>query len=342
MEKSQYGRLPDGQAVGRYVLRNHNGMEAEILTLGGALNRLLVPGREGSLADVVLGFDDLASRMAHSDYQGELVGRFANRIAGGRFTLKGVSYQLPCNDKTGCLHGCGELSRRVWQAQEKGENRLALSIYSHHGSNGFPGCVTVRVVYTLTQDNMLEIVYSAKSDRDTIISLTNHAYFNLAGFEGGDVLSHMLEINADAYLPLNEQGLPTGEVRPVAGTPFDFRAPKRIGRDLLSNAELEQCGGYDHNYCLAASGFRKAARAWEPQSGRAMTVYTDMPGMQLYIGNALPGHPGKNGVPMGPYSGFCLETQQYPDSPNRPEFPSSVLRPGDAFVSSTRFAFTVE
>ena len=333
-----YGRMPSGEEVLAYTLTRGK-LSARILTYGATLDALWVPDREGRLGNILLGFDSLEDRMARSSYQGETVGRYANRIAGAKFTLNGKEYALTANEKgRTCLHGGGEFSHTVWAA-EPGEREdyscLRLTYTSPAGSMGFPGTVEADALYLLDEDGLC-ITYSARTDVKTPVNMTNHAYFNLAC--EGDVLGHVLQINAEAYLPIDECSIPMGEVRPVEGTAFDFRAAKPIGQDITSNdPQLIQCKGYDHNFCIAGDAKTPAAIVYEPGSGRRMELCTNQPGVQLYTGNFL-NAPGKDGKQ---YSGFCLETQAWPDSPNRPEFRPYMLIPGKEYFASTTLAFGI-
>lgn len=343
--KTLFGTLPGGRPVDCYTIENQNGARAEILTYGGTLNRLYMPDRDGVLADVLIGFDTLEGHLKYSDYQGMLVGRYANRIADGTFLLNGEEYHVTKNEnKMTCLHGGGEFSHAVWDAQPLGENALRLSYESPEGAQGFPGRVAARVVYTLTEDHALRIDYYAESNQDTILNLTNHAYFNLGGYDAGEISGHILRLNASHFTPTDARNIPTGELRDVDATPFDFREPKAIGDGIDSDyAPVASCKGYDHNFCIDHwdGTLREAGEVYEPRSGRVMRVLTDLPGVQLYTGNFLKGHPGKGGKPVARRTGFCLETQYYPDTPNQPGFPTCVFRAGEAFKSTTEFRFSV-
>jgi aldose 1-epimerase len=322
--KTLYGTMPGGRAVEAYTLDNGT-LRAEILTFGAALNRLFAPGRDGQMGNVLSTFDSLEARIAGSQYQGEIVGRYANRIAGAKFTLDGKDCHVTPNEANGnCLHGGGEFSRGLWQAKPLGGNALELAFASPAGAHGFPGEVGAVVRYTLA-GNSLIIEYQAASDADTVLNLTNHAYFNLAG--QGDILGHVLRIDAPHYLPIGANSIPTGELRAVQGTPFDFTRPKPIGQDLFANdPQLRQVGGYDHNFCNPGK-----IEAYEPVTGRKMAVGTDLPGVQFYTGNNLP----------VPHTAFCLETQAWPDSPN--QWPAQcLLRAGEAYRTTTRFDFSAE
>lgn len=339
----------DGTPIDLYTLTNAHGAAAAIMTYGGSLVSLRVPDRAGQLADVVLGFDQLAPYTGAHPYFGALIGRYGNRIANGRFSLNGTTYTLAQNNGPNNLHG-GPLGfdRAIWRAQPRtdgAEPSLALHHTSPDGDQGFPGTLHVTVVYTLTADNALRVEYQATAEQDTVVNLTNHSYFNLAG--AGDVLSHTLQLAAARFVPVNGDLIPTGELRPVAGTPMDFRAPMPIGaRIAADDAQLRAAnGGYDHTWVLDTghTGLALAARVAEPTSGRVMEVYTTQPGVQFYSGNFLDGTlVGKNGQRYGKHAGLCLETQHFPDSPNQPQFPSTLLRPGETYRETTVFRFGVE
>jgi len=331
MGKTHYGTMPDGRAVEAYTLDNGL-LQAEILTFGAALNRLSAPDRNGKMDNILLTFDSLEERIAGSQYQGEVVGRYANRIAGAQFALNGKEYRVTPNEKNGnCLHGGGEFSRGLWQASPVGGSAVELTFDSPAGAHGFPGSVRATVRYALVGRSLV-IKYEARSNADTILNLTNHAYFNLAG--GGDILSHELQITANCYLPIDANSIPTGALRAVAETPFDFRQPKPIGRDIFADdSQLQQVGGYDHNFCNPYYYYYNPARVSvsEPLSGRRMSVTTDLPGVQLYTGNNLP----------IPHTAFCLETQAWPDSPN--QWPDQcLLKAGDTYQTTTQFDFSVK
>ncbi len=340
IEKKLFGTTAGGTDVYSYTITNANGMRAVILTYGGALQALFVPDKHGKMRDVLIGFDDMDGFETRCNYQGLLVGRYCNRIADGRFSIGSKTYDVTRNEKgVTCLHGGGEFSRAVWDARVLSENAVELRYVSADGAEGFPGEMETTVVYTLTDENELILDYKARCTADSYINLTNHAYFNLAGFDGGDILPTELTLRASHYLPTDERSIPTGELRDVTGTAFDFRKAKPIGRDIgADDAQLLQCRGYDHNYCLDA-GDGAAAEAYCPASGIRMQMFTDLPGVQLYTGNFLSGNAGKKGLPMGKHAGFCLETQYYPDTPNRPEFPSCLYKAGEVYTSRTSFKF---
>lgn len=343
IEKTTFGTTKEHESVELYTLRNSCGASAGILTYGGTLHSLNMPDKIGHIKDILIGFDDLKGHLERSNYQGQLVGRYANRIANGEFKINGKKYCVTKNEKgTTCLHGGGEFSHTVWDVLSTGDDFIKLGYTSPAGSHGFPGELKTEVIYTLTADNELVIDFSAVSDEDTVINLTNHAYFNLGGFDAGNVLGHILQINADHFTPTDKSSIPTGELFPVQGTPFDFSQPKQIGLDITADSEqLKNCKGYDHNFCLnERSPDISAAVVWEPVSGRVMEVFTDLPGVQLYTGNFLADVPGKGGTVMKQHSGFCLETQYFPDTPNQPGFPQCIFKAGEEFKSRTSFKFS--
>jgi len=330
-----------------YTLTNSKGVTAAITNYGGILVSLKVPDRAGQLADVVLGFDTLDGYLKGHPYFGAIIGRYGNRIAKARFTLNGVEYRLAPNEGENSLHGgIKGFDKAVWTAKEiDGGKALELSYLSKDGEEGFPGNLAVKVTYSLNDENELKIDYTATTDKDTVVNLTNHSYFNLAGQGEGDVLDHVVTINADRFTPVDSKLIPTGELRSVAGTPFDFRTPHRIGERINDRDEQLILGrGYDHNFVLnrTGEGLALAARVVEPKTGRVMEVLTTEPGMQFYTGNFLDSITGKGGKVYKQRYGFCLETQHFPDSPNKPEFPSVVLKPGQEYRSTTIYRFSVE
>ena len=338
VKQNLFGFTDDGREVTKYTIKNKGGSFVELLTYGATWLSCFVPDRDGVYQDVLLGFDDMDGHEHRSNYQGQFVGRFANRIANGRFTLDGVTYQVVQNEGgIKSLHSNGEFSHAVFDAETVGDDAVAFTFTSPDGTFGFPGTVKATVTYTFTDENEMVIDYRAVSDKTTLINLTNHAYFNLGGCNSGDVLGHEMMIDADAFTPTTPDSIPTGEIRSVECTPFDFRQPKPIGRDIGADYDqLIACKGYDHNYCLnPGSGVK--VRVYEPKSGRTLSMTTDRPGVQLYTGNFLDGKKGKSGCPMTKHAGFCLETQYYPDTPNQPDFPSCVLEPGKTFKSLTIF-----
>jgi aldose 1-epimerase len=346
--KSPFGRTTDGREVYLYTLSNKNGMEVALTNYGGAIVSMKVPDRTGRFADVVLGYDQLAGyESKENPYFGAIVGRYANRIGKGRFTLDGKQYQLPLNNGPNSLHGgIAGFNKRVWESADRSDStgqHLTLRYLSKDGEEGYPGDLAVTVVYTLTDDNELRIEYSATTDKDTVLNLTNHSYFNLAGQGEGDILGHQMMLAANSFTPVDETLIPTGELRNVSGTPFDFRQPMAIGARINPPAEQLKFGrGYDHNFVLRDNRGKLAiaARVLEPKSGRVMEVLTDQPGIQFYSGNFLDGTiRGKGGKVYGHRYGFCLETQHFPDSPNHLEFPSTELKPGQTFRSTTVYRF---
>ena len=339
--------MSDGQEVHLYTLTNSNGMQVAITNYGARIVSILAPDRNGKMADVVLGFDNLPDYMKYNTYFGALVGRYANRIGGAKFTLDGKLYHLPVNNGPNSLHGgIKGFDKRFWAAEEiQGEEpSLAMTYSSKDGEEGYPGNLQAKVVYTLTKDNSLKIDYSATTDKDTVINLTNHSYFNLAGEGNGDVLKQVLMINSGKITPADSTQIPTGKIMDVAGTPFDFRKPTPIGARInADNQQLKIGKGYDINYILdrKGPGLEVAARAYDPESGRELEVYTTEPGIQFYSGNFLDGSVhGKRGKAYGSRSAFCLETQHYPDSPNHANFPTTELKPGQTFHEVTVFKFS--
>lgn len=338
----------DGRSVEAYLLSNRNGMRAEVMTYGATLLSLTALDRKRELDDVVLGYHDLEDYVRDMAYLGCIVGRYANRIACGRFDLDGRTYQLSLNDGPNHLHG-GKLGfgKRMWEVEDvAGETKLSLNYVSPDGEEGYPGTLTATVTYSLTDDNVLAITYSAVTDRATIVNLTNHSYFNLSGKRDTDILKHILTINADRFTPIDLTLIPTGELRNVAGTPMDFRTPTRIGQRIDDDDEQIRFGlGYDHNFVINGEpgSLCFAARLAEPISGRIMEVWTTEPGLQFYTGNFLDGlRVGKNGIRYRRRHALCVETQHFPDSPNHPHFPSTVLRPGERYLSVTELRFLVE
>ncbi len=348
IKRADFGKMPDGQSVELYTLTNRNGMQVAITNYGGKVVKLLVPDRQGKMADVALGFDDLKGYLGNDPFFGTLVGRYANRIGNARFKLDGVEYKLEANDGRNSLHGGSHgFDKKVWKAKELpgAEPGLELTCLSKDGEESYPGNLSATVVYTLTNKNALRIDYKATTDKDTVVNLTNHSYFNLAGQGNGDILGTELTINADRFTPADSTLIPTGELRKVEGTPLDFRQLTPIGARINADDEQMKFGkGYDHNFVLnrKGPGLVLAARAIDPRSGREMDVYTTQPGVQFYTGNFLDGSvKGKGGVAYAKRSGFCLETQHFPDSPNKPNFPSAELKPGQTYHEITVFKFSV-
>lgn len=336
--------MPDGQPVELFTLRNAHGLEARITNFGGILVSLKTPDRNGNLADIVLGFDTFDEYLHTKRYFGATVGRFANRIAKAKFKLDETEYKLAKNSGENSIHGgVRGFYKMLWKAREVSTDppTLELTYLSKDGEEGFPGNLTTVVTYTLTANDELRIDYRAETDKNTVVNFTNHSFFNLAGQGNGTVLDHVVAIDADRVTPVGAGLIPTGEILPVAGTPFDFRTPVAIGAHIHDDdPQLKVAKGFDHNWVLnhPAGQLGFAARVVEPKSGRTMEVFTTEPGMQFYTGNTLDGT-GKGGKAYPPYSGFCMETQHFPDSPNQAAFPSTVLRPGEQFHSTTVFRF---
>ena len=349
LKKSSFGKTPEGRQVDLYTLTNAKGVEVKITNFGGIVVSVKVPDRNGKVADVVLGYDSLDGYINDKAYFGALVGRYGNRIAHGQFVLDGVTYKLAKNNGENSLHGGVKgFNKAVWDAREvasKDGPSLQLNYLSKDGEEGYPGNLKVQVVYTLTDANELKIDYSATTDKKTVVNLTNHSYFNLAGQGTGDILAHELTIQADRFTPVDAGLIPTGELQPVERTPFDFRQKTAIGARINADDEQLKLGkGYDHNWVLNHTAeFSLAARAVEPNSGRVLEVWTTQPGVQFYTGNFLDGTVvGKGGKAYAFRSAFCLETQHFPDSPNHPEFPATVLNPGERYHQVTAYKFLTE
>jgi aldose 1-epimerase len=348
IEERGFGTTADGKAVSQYTLRNASGATIKVITYGGIITEIHVPDKDGKLDDVTLGFDSLKGYLAGHPYFGALVGRYANRIGKGRFTLDGKEYTLATNNGPNHLHGGTKgFDKVVWEATMHGVKTqgpyVTLHYLSRDGEEGYPGNLDLTVTYTWSDKNELTIDYTATADKPTPINLTNHAYFNLAGIHGGDILGHELMIPAEKYTPTDDTLIPTGKIEPVEGTPFDFRTQKAIGKDI---AQIKADPvGYDLNYVLNNNDQKLvlAARVTEPKTGRVMEVHTTQPGIQFYSGNFLDGSlNGKGGVAYKKHYGFCLETQHFPDSPNHPNFPSTILKPGETFKSTTRYTFSAK
>lgn len=340
MEKKHFGTLPTGKSVEQYTLCA-GALSCDILTYGGTIRSLRVPDRHGTPTDIVLGFDTLDGYLRQDKYIGALIGRFANRIGESRFTLDGAEYVLPSNDGRSHLHGgYNGFDKQLWTVEDATEQSLTLSLYSPDGQEGYPGNLTVRVTYSLGAD-ALTLRYHATSDRATPCSLTSHSYFNLSGHASGTVEDQSIQIFADHYTPTDAASIPTGAVESVDGTPMDLRRPTAIGA-MIDDPLLSDAGGYDHNWVLKSGALRPAACAYSPVTGITLEVATTMPGIQFYSGNYLDGCPvGKDGAPYRRRCGFCLETQFFPDTPNRPNFPSCTLVPGTEQSHTTVFSFSV-
>jgi aldose 1-epimerase len=346
LQKQSFGKTPEGAAIDLYVLTNKKGAVVTITNYGGHVTSVRVPDRAGKLADVVLGFDHLEGYLKSTSHFGGIIGRYGNRIAKGAFTLGGQTYTLARNNGENHLHGgIKGFDHVVWQGKEiasKEGPSVEFERVSKDGEEGYPGNLTVRVRYTWTDKNELKIGYSATTDKLTVVNLTNHSYFNLAGAGSGDILGHQLRIAASRFTPVDAGLIPTGELRPVKGTPFDFTKLTAIGERIDHNDEQLKLGrGYDHNFVLNSPGkLALAAEVHEPKSGRTLEVWTTEPGLQFYAGNFLDGSAkGKGGHAYGFRHGFCLETQHFPDSPNKPKFPSTALKPGAQYRTTTVYKF---
>ena len=351
VEKASYGTTKDGEQVDIYTMKNDNGMIVKFLSYGGIITEMDVPDRSGQNGDAVLGFNNLADYETKSPYFGAIIGRYANRIGGAKFTLDGVEYKLPANDGPNSLHGGDKgFDKRVWAVKPvqagAGSAAAELTYVSKDGEEGYPGNLTVHVTYTLTNANEFRMDYEATTDKPTVINLTNHAYFNLAGNGSGSIEGQLMMINADRYTPIDSTLIPTGELAPVAGTPFDFRYATPIGARIRSGDEqLVYARGYDHNFVLnrTGNGLELAARAYDPETGRILEVLTTEPGIQFYTGNFLDSTLlGSAGKQYRQTDAFTLETQHFPNSPNKPNFPSTVLRPGETFKSTTVYKFLTD
>ena len=348
IQKRAFGTAEDGQPADIYILRNNSGMEVSITNYGGAVVSLKVPDRARKFADVVLGYDNVQGYVTDKANFGGIIGRYANRIAHGKFTLNGATYTLPKNDGENELHGgLKGFHKQVWATKDvssSGGQALELTYQSKDGEEGYPGNLAAKVVYTLTENNELKIEYLATTDKETVVNLTNHSYFNLAGQGNGDILGHRLTIHAQEFNPVDATLIPTAEPRSVRGTPFDFSHAEAIGARINQDDQQLKFGrGYDHNWILNPKGdhpLSLVAEVYEPTSGRAMEVWTTEPGLQFYSGNFLDGSVhGKEGKVYNHRFGFCLETQHFPDSPNHPQFPSTVLKPGQRYQSTTVYKF---
>ena len=348
VHQSSFGKTTNGTPVEIYTLRNSHGMEATIMTYGGIVTSLKVPDKNGKFGDVVLGYDKLPGYLTNSPYFGALIGRYGNRIAKGQFTLDGQTYTLPINNAPNTLHGGPEgFDKVVWTAKPADTfygPGLELTYFSKDGEEGFPGNLTVKAIYVVTEKDELVVQFTATTDKDTICNLTHHSYFNLRG--SGDVLDHIVQINADKFTPIDSTSIPTGELKPVAGTPFDFRQPTAIGARIGDDNEQLKFGtGYDHNWVFNKSSGELilAARVVEPTTGRVLEVFTTSPGMQFYTGNFLDGTiKGKGGQVYKFRDAFCMEPQGFPDSPNHPNFPTTELKPGETYKNTIIYKFSTE
>ncbi|MFA6751494.1 MAG: aldose epimerase family protein [Fermentimonas sp.] len=346
--KSDFETLVEGDSTDLYVLTNANGVEVTITNYGGRIVSVMVPDREGNLKDVVLGFDNISDYMSNDNNLGATIGRYGNRIANGKITVDGVEYQLPQNNFGHTLHGGPEgYHKRLFNAKQSDNQTLVLTYLSKDGEAGFPGNLDVKVTMILTDDNAIDIQYEAETDKETVVNLTNHSYFNLSGDANNTILDEILTINADQFTPVDESFMTTGEILPVEGTPMDFRNPTLIG-ERIDNYEFEQLkfgDGYDHNWVLNTAGdiSKVAATVYSPQTGILLEVYTTEPGLQVYSGNFLDGSfIGKNGAVYNKRNAICLETQKYPDSPNKTDWPSPFLKPGEKYTSRCIYKFSVK
>lgn len=347
LQASKFVADVNGKSTGLYVLKNKNGMEVCVTNFGGRIVSIMAPDKEGKMRDVVLGFDNVKDYMTYPTDFGATIGQYANRINQGKFTLDGVDYQLPQNNYGHCLHGGPKgFQYQVFDAVQQGDQTLELSYLCKDGEEGFPGNVQCKVVMTLTDDNAIDIKYSAETDKPTIVNMTNHSYFNLDGNAASNA-KHLLTIDADNYTPVDSTFMTTGEILPVEGTPMDFRTPTAIGERINNYdfVQLKNGKGYDHNWVLNTKGdvSKPCAILKSPESGIVLSVYTNEPGVQCYAGNFLDSTlTGKNGIVYNERASVCLETQKFPDTPNKPEWPSAVLRPGEKYFSHCIFKFTVE
>jgi len=343
IKKQAFGKTVDGEQVDLYTLTNTNGLKAKITNYGAILVSLEVPDKSGNLADITLGYDTLEEYISDTCYFGATVGRFANRIAKGKFTLNGVEYTLATNNGPNHLHGgIKGFNKAIWNAdqmQTADSVALRLTYLSKDGEEGYPGNLKCTVIYTLTNDDELKVSYEAETDKATVINLTHHSYFNLAGHDSGDILAHELTLNADHFTPVDENLIPTGQIKSVKGTPMDFTEPFLVGARI---AQVDS--GYDHNYVInnGDGSLTFAARVYEPRTGRVMEIYTTEPGIQLYTGNFLDGVKGKADAVYNKHNALCLEAQHFPDSPNKPQFPSVILEPGEKYTQLTVHKFSVK
>lgn len=345
--QSRFQTEVNGKKTDLFTLRNKNNIEVCITNFGGRIVSVMVPDKDGQMCDVVLGFDSIQDYISKPSDFGASIGRYANRINQGKFTLDGVEYQLPRNNYGHCLHGGPQgFQYRVYDAVQPNPQELQLTYLAEDGEEGYPGNITCKVFMKLTDDNAIDIRYEAETDKPTIVNMTNHSYFNLDG-DAGSNADHLLAIDADYYTPVDSTFMTTGEILPVADTPMDFRTPTPVGARIndYSFAQLKNGNGYDHNWVLNTKGdiTRKCASLKSPKTGIVLDVYTDEPGIQMYAGNFLDGSlTGKKGITYNQRASVCLETQKYPDTPNKPEWPSAVLRPGEKYTSQCIFKFSVD
>jgi aldose 1-epimerase len=347
IQKEEFGKTADGKTVNIYTIKNANGLEIKVSEFGATLVSLKVPDRDGNIEDIILGFDNLEGYINDNTFQGVIAGRYANRIAKGKFTLNGEEYTLATNDGENHLHGGVEgFGKKLWKGEEiKTEegNGVKLTYLSKDGEEGYPGNLENTVKYILNDNNELKIVLKSKTDKATPVNLTNHAYFNLKGQGNGTILEHKLKLNAKEYTPVDNGLIPTGEIKSVEGTPLDFTELTAIG-SRIAETDKKFCGGYDHNFIITKSDkpLSMVAKAVEPESGRTMEIYATMPGVQFYSGNFLDGFKGKGGKAYEQHYAFCLEPQYYPDSPNKPDFPSCIINAGEEREETILYKFSVE
>ena len=348
LDEDNFRTEVDGKKTDLFVLKNKNNMEVCITNFGGRIVSVMVPDKEGNMKDVVLGFDSIQDYIKYPSDFGATIGRYANRIGQGKFTLDGVEYQLPQNNYGHCLHGGPKgFQYRIFDAQKLNDQELQLTYVAEDGEEGFPGNVTCNVKFTLTDDNAIDIQYEATTDKPTVINMTNHSYFNLDGDPAGNNSDYLLTVDADSYTPVDSTFMTTGEILPVEGTDMDFRTATAIGEHINDTAfvQIKNGKGYDHNWVLNAKGdvTKKAASLKSPKTGIVLDVYTNEPGIQVYCGNFLDGTlTGKKGIVYNQRASVCLETQKYPDTPNKPDWPSAVLRPGETYKSQCIYKFSVE
>ena len=345
IEKYTFATLPDGEKVESCIMKNENGMTVEVLTYGIRIRRMMVPNKQGTFTDALLGYDSIDGYL--DDYQGTFVGRYANRIAKAKFSIDGVEYQLDKNDGENSLHGGFKgFSFINWEIAETSDGDEPYIVFKHlspDGDQNFPGNLEVTVTYKLTKDNELQFTYEGLCDKATPFNPTNHAFFNIGKDHGTKIFDTVLKINASATTPVADDLIPTGEIKAVEGTPYDFRKGKKLGDDMFSSDHsISLCGGFDHNFCVDGEGYREHAVAYCEETGIELSVWSDLPGVQLYTFNKPPVKTGKYGIVAAPHTSFCLETQFYPDSPNQQNFPFEFLTPGKKFVTKTAFKFSVK
>lgn len=347
LKKSNFQSVVNGDSTDLYVLRNYNGVEVTLTNYGGRIVSVMVPDKDGNMKDVVLGFDNIDDYVNVNNNFGATIGRYGNRIANGKITVEGVEYQLPLNNFGHTLHGGSDgFDRKVFKAEQINDQTVVFSYLSKDGEANFPGNLNVKVTMTLTDDNAIDLQYEATTDKETVVNLTNHSYFNLSGDANTTILNDLLTINADAFTPVDRSFMTTGEIAPVEGTPMDFRAATTVGERIDTDYDqLKNGGGYDHNWVLNTNGdlTQLAASVYSPTTGIVLEVYTDEPGVQVYTGNFLDGTvTGKNGAVYAKRNAICLETQKYPDSPNKTDWPSPYLKPGEKYTSRCIYKFSVK